>query len=620
MKTDLPKQELDTASRSSFNSDLNNSAKEEHLTWKKKLILAAVLFPILLILAFIIPKKLDISRLTDGLKFGEKIDDWQFEAQKEETNGRMGGVFSTSKTAVEMAAPAADFADESIGLSTGGAKDINNFRENIENNYLPLPTDITYEGLFYDYFFDTGESYECEQLFCPSYNMAVTKDPFSGQEEHYLAVGLNSGMKETNFERKKLNLVVVLDISGSMSSSFKKYYYDQSTGSRRLTITPIPEDEEEAKSKMEVANESIVALLDHLEPDDRFGMVLFDNTAYLAKPLRYIGETRMDSLKKHILEIKPQGGTNMAAGMKEGLKLLEEFKDVDQDEYENRIIFLTDAMPNTGETSEDGLLGMSKSNAANKIYSTFIGIGVDFNTELIEYITKIKGANYYSVHSAADFQKRMDDEFEYMVTPLVFDLKLELESAAYEIEKVYGSPEANEATGEIMKINTLFPSSKEGGETKGGLVLLKLKKKPSATDSVVKLKVSYQDRSDKTGGEEVTAELSNQSAEFFDNTGMRKGVLLARYANLIKNWINDERKAGRNRMIVDYSVSMEKGIALPEPIDQLGQWERQSMTLRVSGQYRELFKEFRGYFIAEIEAIGDDSLEREVGVLEKLSR
>ena len=32
-----------------------------------------------------------------------------------------------------------------------GAKDVNNFRENIENGYFPISTDITYNGIFYDY-------------------------------------------------------------------------------------------------------------------------------------------------------------------------------------------------------------------------------------------------------------------------------------------------------------------------------------------------------------------------------------------------------------------------------------------------------------------------------------
>ena len=77
---------------------------------------------------------------------------------------------------------------ETLGFSTGGAKDIANFRENIRNNYLPLPTDITYEGLFYDYYFDTGAGEPSEKLFSPSYSFAVSRDPLSGQTEYYLSV------------------------------------------------------------------------------------------------------------------------------------------------------------------------------------------------------------------------------------------------------------------------------------------------------------------------------------------------------------------------------------------------------------------------------------------------
>lgn len=43
-----------------------------------------------------------------------------------------------------------------IGLSAGGAKDINNFRENIQCGFMPQKSDITMEGIFYDYYFDTG--------------------------------------------------------------------------------------------------------------------------------------------------------------------------------------------------------------------------------------------------------------------------------------------------------------------------------------------------------------------------------------------------------------------------------------------------------------------------------
>ncbi|OYT54306.1 MAG: hypothetical protein B6U72_03180 [Candidatus Altiarchaeales archaeon ex4484_2] len=79
-----------------------------------------------------------------------------------------------------------------------------------------------------------------------------------------------------------------------------------------------------------------------------------------------------------------------------------------------------------------------------------------------------------------------------MVTPRVFNLILELDSPGFTIERVYGSPEANEATGEIMKINTLFPSETHLNESKCGIVLLKLKKKTQ--DMELNLEVSYGNR------------------------------------------------------------------------------------------------------------------------------
>jgi Ca-activated chloride channel family protein len=369
----------------------------------------------------------------------------------------------------------------------------------------------------------------------------------------------------------------VLDISGSMRSSFSSYYYDR-FGNR----VEVNETEDTGKAKIEVATEAVVALLDHLEDDDRFGMVLFNTGAGLAEPVSLVGAKNMQKLKGDILEISATGGTRLSAGMRLATGLFDEFLDVNQSEYENRIIFLTDAMPNLGETSEEGLLGMTENNANNKVYTTFIGIGVDFNTELVEYITKIRGANYYSVHSAKQFKERMDDEFEYMVTPLVFDLHLNLNATGYEIEKL--SPENS------LKLNLNL-----------------------------KLNVSYEDRNGVIGSDEATVELELEKKEpdFFENTGIRKGILLSRYADLIKNWIIDERESIEKNETVRPSVNSVDGIPLPI---QLGRWERQSIPLRVSEPYKELFKEFYVYFEKEMNAIGDDTLGQEVDILDTLSR
>ena len=501
-----------------------------------------------------------------------------------------------------------------LGFAVGGAKDADNFRENVENCFLPLPTDITYEGLYYDYFFDTGETQTCEKLFCPSYSYALSKDPFSGEDEHYLQVGLNSGIKESDFERKKLNLVIVLDVSGSMSSAFNRYYYD-GFGNRKTTEA----DEDAGRSKMEIASKAVVGMLDHLNEEDRFGIFLFDNEGYPGRPMKEVGNTDMDSVKDYVLQLKPGGGTNFEAGYRGGTKLFAEFLEADSDEYENRIIFLTDAMPNTGSIREEGLLGLTKRNADNGIHTTFIGIGVDFNTELIETITKVRGANYYSVHSAKQFKTRMDDEFEYMVTPLVFNLLLKLDSPGFEIEKVYGSPEANEATGEIMKVNTLFPSKREEGETKGGTIVLKLRK--TGSDQSLELTTTYKDRSGNPGMDKVSVNLPSATSDHYDNGGIRKGILLARYVNLMKNWMDYERENYQSEEAVPPVMTHRTGIIIPPDPEtvQLSPWERSSIPLLVSAEYRELISEFNDYFKKETEAIGDDSLSREVEIMEKLA-
>lgn len=569
----------------------------------------------------------------------QKVDDWGFNPNVNNADGRgypsMGGSGSgIMKTALPMSAP----AGSNIGFSVGGAKDINNFRENIQNNFLPLPSDITYEGLFYGYYFDTGAKEECTKLFCPSYSTAVSKDPLSKKNDYYLSVGLNSGIKEADFQRKKLNLVIVMDISGSMGSPFDQYYYD------RFGNKVENKNEEGAKTKIGIAAQSIVSLLGHLKDDDHFGLVLFDDNAYKAKPLSKVGETDMDALKKHILQIQEQGGTYMEAGMEAGTKMLNEVAASDPDVYENRIVFITDAMPNIGKTSEEGLGKILGDNAENRIYTTFVGVGVDFNTDLVESLTKIRGANYFSVHSAKEFAKVLDQDFEYMVTPLVFNLNLKLNAEGWEIEKVYGSPEADESTGEIMEVNTLFPSKTEGGETKGGLVLLKLRKTGTATatgsgnenNGKLTLEVSYEDRNGKKETDQKSIVFSgeaaglSQASDYYDNSGIRKGILLTRYADLMKGWATDEGRFHENPKSVCPPIIMyETGIRCSEmrclppmppmcPI-KLNEWERQSVPLSVSTHYKKVFTDFAEYFAGEMKAIGDNTLEQELNLLKKLA-
>ena len=539
----------------------------------------------------------------NGNNTSERVDDWVY-SPGDESDILQGRSYPTSGSVAESTRGFS--ADSSIGLAVGGANDINNFRRNVENGYLPSPADISHEGIFYDYFFDTGSAQACNDLFCPSYSTAISADPFSGQTEHFLAVGLNSNISAADFERKKLNLVIVLDISGSMSSSFYSYYYDQF----RDPSQPIEEDIEQI-SKMEIANESLVALLEHLRPDDRLGIVLFDSSAYVAKDLRLVAETDMEAIEGHILEIIPQGGTNMEAGYEAGTKLLDEYEQSDSGEYENRIIFLTDAMPNLGNTNQSDLAQLADNNAQEGIYTSFIGIGLDFNAELIQAISQTQGANYFSVHSREDFKRQLDEGFEYMVTPLVFDLTLQLEADGYDIKAVYGSPEADLASGEIMKINTLFPSLRVDGQTRGGLVLLQLNKVSEQAN--LKLEVNYRDRAGEQHQNEQAVSFKGSDANYFDNSGIRKGVVLSRFVNVMEDWLGYEAKP--SRPIIDYADS---GIPVKHSSIDLTYWERTSRPLRLSPSYRPIFTDLKDYVTKELEALNDDNLDQELKLIDAI--
>ena len=70
-------------------------------------------------------------------------------------------------------------------------------------------------------------------------------------------------------------------------------------------------------------------------------------------------------------------------------------------------------------------------------------------------------------------------------------------------------------------------------------------------------------------------------------------------------------------MVLMPMITTEQGIVIPV---LLGEWEHQSMPLQVSEPYRKLFGVFGSYFKMERGAIGDDNLQQEELLLNKLGK
>jgi len=212
--------------------------------------------------------------------------------------------------------------------------------------------------------------------------------------------------------------------------------------------------------------------------------------------------------------------------------------------------------------------------------------------------TNIRGANYFSVKSTKGFKKQLDDDFDYCVTPLVFDVNVHVISNNYEIVKVYGSPEADQATGDLMKIATLFPSAKEkDGQTKGGVVLMKLKKKSNDSSSL-KLKITYEDWFGKKWNDEQEIQLKSEVPNYYQDSGVRKGILLTQYANLVRNFL-----AGKE---VDATTGITDA---PEKASESVKW---------SEKWKEAFTTFKHHFESEMDSLNDESLDKECKVMETL--
>eukprot|EP01023_Acetabularia_acetabulum_P011516 TRINITY_DN1532_c0_g1_i1.p1 TRINITY_DN1532_c0_g1~~TRINITY_DN1532_c0_g1_i1.p1 ORF type:complete len:797 (+),score=137.84 TRINITY_DN1532_c0_g1_i1:96-2486(+) len=551
-------------------------------------------------------------------------------------------------------------ASANIGFAVGGARGVDNFRRNIEEDLLPLPYDLTYEGIFNDYFFDTtnkNPSSACNQLFCPAYSAAISPDPLypESQNDLYLAVGLDSGLAQSEFARKKLNIVVVVDISGSMSSRFDEFFYDGKQDQR----------DDWTLSKMQVAKQAVIDMLQHLEPGDQLSIITFDWNAVLELELTPVEDLNMAQLQEKIGSFKAGGSTNMEVGYKSATEQLTNCGECIEgglEQYENRIIFITDAQPNTGDISSSSLAGLLQQNSQKDIFTTVIGVGLDFNSELIEIMTKTKGANYYNVYSPSDFRKKMDEEFDFMVTPLVFDLKLEIDSESFndgegwQVIKVYGSPNIDGGltkNGTFIEINTLFPTPRTEEGIKGGVVLLKMLKPQK--NIPLKLQVSYKDRDTLTNQQSTsTVNVFDNLAsdqEFFGSSGVEKAVLLSRYVDLLRGWLIEQNEAISDKkddiiippIFCDYyplprKIELEKssiGIPCRVPMwiepgsiilpvfdfiikDNLGRWERTSSPLKVNQKQGQAFSEFLSYMNDTILNLQDENLKQEVEILKKL--
>ncbi|HEU4601262.1 MAG TPA: VWA domain-containing protein [Steroidobacteraceae bacterium] len=331
----------------------------------------------------------------------------------------------------------------------GGAQDINYFRGAVEQDKIPHPNDLTAEGLFSEHDILFPERGPCRQLFCLT-GESMRADLLAVPEARYLVgIGFASNLDPKTWKREPLNLVAVVDKSGSMDGE-----------------------------PLDLVRQSLLEITKQLKPDDQVSIVLYGDTSEL-----YLRPTKVDSrgrkaITAAIRGIESNGSTSMEAGLKVGYKVA--FDTAPQFKGTTRLMLFTDERPNVGATDADSFMGMAIAASKRKIGLTTIGVGVQFGAELATKISSVRGGNLYFIRDENDVRSVYVDQLDYMVSELAHDLDLTLAPhSGYRIAGVYGIP------GELMtwqnqtvvhvKIPTVFLSNR------GGAIFLALARDPDST-------------------------------------------------------------------------------------------------------------------------------------------
>lgn len=303
----------------------------------------------------------------------------------------------------------------------GGAQDINHFRGQSEAGQIPMPDTLTPEGLMGGYDLQIpGEA--CVRVLCVTGEAMRANLPLSPADKILVGVGFNSSIDAATWKREPLNLVAVVDKSGSMDGE-----------------------------PLDQVRESLRQILDQLRPGDQFSIVLYGDRSHRhLEPTPVAGGKA--TIRRAIDAIESEGSTNMEEGLRVGYDTAfasqPGFKGV------TRVMLFTDEQPNVGATDADSFMGMAREASRRGIGLTTIGVGGQFDAPLATEISSVRGGNLFFLRDASDIKAVFTGKLDTMVSELAYDLNLSVKARpGYRItrrlRRARGRPQARRGRGGV---------------------------------------------------------------------------------------------------------------------------------------------------------------------------
>ena len=222
--------------------------------------------------------------------------------------------------------------------------------------------------------------------------------------ERYVIVDVGAP-RSLGASRRPVQVSVVLDLSGSMAE----------------------------QGKIEGATRGLEELRNQLREDDKLGFVVFNDRAELRAPLTPVAHWGRDLVG--FMPLRPAGGTNLYAGLAMGLGLLPEGGSAEV----QRVVLLSDGQANVGETEPRAFRALAASRVTDGVSVSTIGLGLDFNEDLLATLSDAGGGGYQFVDAPGELGRFFSRELERLGAVAGRQTRVELSMGpGVELLDVYG--------------------------------------------------------------------------------------------------------------------------------------------------------------------------------------
>jgi len=252
--------------------------------------------------------------------------------------------------------------------------------------------------------------------------------PAGRTERAVIKVALDGVRGSRSEARPPVNLTLVMDRSGSM-----------------------------AGDKLENAKAAAIEAVRRLASDDIFSLVIFDHEVETLIPATRVSDIR--AVEARIRSISARGNTAIYGGVTQGAA--EVRKNLEDRRYTHRLLLLSDGLANNGPSSPDDFARLGVSLLRERISVSTVGVGLDYNEDLMTRLAHRSDGNTYFVSTSRDlpaiFNSELGDvlnvvarrvvvtiEFPSGVRPLSFvgrEGAIRGQRASFELNQLYGGQE-----------------------------------------------------------------------------------------------------------------------------------------------------------------------------------